>query len=106
MGGILIVDDRSESRGKTTRELVRYGYPVRTLCDAADADKEIGTFAPDMVLINRQPDSFDSIALFLTLREKYPHIPVLLYVLKSQTALKSLNQAIAMAFRERKKAAA
>jgi DNA-binding NtrC family response regulator len=106
MGGILIVDDRSDSRMKTIKELKNYGYQIKSLVDARYADKEIDSTMPDMVLINRQPDTFDSISLFLQLREKYPQIPVMLYVLKSDTALKSLNQAIAMAFKERRPAAA
>lgn len=106
MAGILIVDDSCDSRMRTMRELENYGYRIRALSDARLAHEMIELSRPELVLVNRQPTNFDSISLFLSIREKFPHIPAMLYVLKSDTALKSLNQAVTMAFKERKGAVA
>lgn len=105
MNDILVVDDNPDSRIRTIRELKSYGYRINSLSDARYADNMIHSTRPGMVLVNRQPLTFDSYSLFLGIREKYPEIPVMLYALKSDTGLKSLHQAVAMAFRERKAAA-
>ena len=106
MAGILIVDDSSDTRMRTIRELENYGYRIRALSDARLAHEMIEVSRPDLVLVNRQSVDFDSVSLFLDIREKFPHIPVMLYVLKTDTALKSLNQAVTMAFKERRAARA
>jgi len=105
MNEILVVDDNPDSRMRTIKELKSYGYQTSFLSDARYADNMIRSTRPGMVLVNRQPLRFDSYSLFLGIREKYPEIPVMLYALKSDTGLKSLNQAVAMAFRERKASA-
>lgn len=104
MNGILVIDDSTDSRMRVVKALKGYGYHVDTLTDAHYADQMISSAIPDLVLINRQPLSFDSISLFLRLREMYPETAVMLYALKSETAVNSLNQAISMAFKETKAA--
>lgn len=105
MNGILVIDDSTDSRMRVVKALKAYGYHIDTLVDARYADQMISSAAPGLILINRQPISFDSISLFLRLREIYPETAVMLYALKSETAVNSLNQAISMAFKERKAAA-
>ena len=100
MAGILIIDDRPDTRLKTIEELKKYGYRIHAQADASRGEEAIGSDLPGLVLINRHMVSVDSVSLFLQIKEKYPQLPVMLYALKSDTALKSLNQAITMAFRE------
>lgn len=102
MNGILVIDDSTDSRMRVVKTLKAYGYHIDTLADARYADQMISSAAPDLVLINRQPLSFDSISLFLRIREMYPETAVMLYALKSETAVNSLNQAVSMAFKERR----
>ncbi|MGM0452500.1 MAG: hypothetical protein ACQERN_04995 [Thermodesulfobacteriota bacterium] len=60
---------------------------------------------PAMVLINRQPLRFDSVTVFMHLKEKYPAMPVLRYALQSDTAIDSLPQVVAMVLQEKEKKA-
>lgn len=109
MGIILVIDDQPHTQMHVIRTLKGFGYRIKTLSDAALSemnalDRMIEKIRPTMVLINRQPIGFDSISVFMHLKEKNPSLPVLLYALKSDTAIESLSQAISMVLNEREKA--
>lgn len=97
---ILIIDDQPFTRINVITALRDSGYKIRTVSNAALTDRIIYSVKPDLILVNRQPDMFDSIPVFMGIKEKYPEIPVLLYALKSDTGIRNLKQAITMAFRE------
>lgn len=102
---ILIIDDHPFSRMDALEALKNSGYKVRTLTNAELTEQMIEAVKPDLVLINRQPDSFDSVQIFMAIKEKYPFLPVMQYALKSDTAIRSLQQSIRMAMNEARTAA-
>lgn len=97
---ILIIDDQPSTRFQVAEAIKEYGYYIKTLSNPAHAEKVIRETDPDLVLLNRQPHGFDSISFFMHLKDTYPKLPVLLYALRSDTAVKSLKHTVAMAFKE------
>ena len=97
---ILVIDDQPHTKMHVLHAIRDLGYKIKTLSNPKLTDRMIEVVAPDLVLINRQPDGFDSIPVFMGIKDRYPNLPVLLYALKSDTAIRSLTQAIAMAFHE------
>lgn len=76
------------------------GYKLRTVSNPMLTEPIIKAVNPVLILVNRQPDLFDSIPVFMKIKEDFPQIPVLLYALKNETGVRSLKHAIKMAFQE------
>lgn len=96
MTTILVVDDQQNKR-KLVIDALIHRYQVAGTNQPDQTGAIINKLQPSIILINRLSMSFNSINHFLTIKNQYPKIPVLLYALQCPDALKTLKQAISMA---------
>ncbi|MBL7180391.1 MAG: response regulator [Pseudomonadota bacterium] len=94
MASILIVDDHPHVRKLVSKGLAAEGYRITAIDDAALTWEHIQALAPDLVLLNCLSERFDSFALLVDIKSRYPKYPVLVYVIQHVDAMVSLKQAI------------
>lgn len=67
---ILIVDDEENIRLLFREELQEDGYEVDVAADAAEAEKKIGVFCPDLITLDIKMPGIDGIEFLRRLKEK------------------------------------
>ena len=86
-GTVLLVEDNPEVAGASTGLLEQLGYTVRWVPNAEDALNAIEFNGIDVVFSDIvMPGRMDGIGLARTIRQKYPHLPVLLVTGYSEAA--------------------
>ena len=101
MTTILLVDDHLFKRKKII-EALSNRYEFAEIDHPNPTSMMIKKVEPSMILINKLSFSFDPLTLFFNIKELYPKMPVLFYVLNGPDAIKTLEQAIFMALGEKK----
>jgi len=91
---VLIVDDHPQESKLLTRELTVDGYQVKVIDKADMIWINISVHEPDLVLLNCIPDKFESFELLVNIKEVYPHLPVLVYIINSIDALVDLKETV------------
>jgi PAS domain S-box-containing protein len=88
-GTVLLVEDNPDVAGASGELLQQLGYTVRWVADASSALQEIELNGIDIVFSDIvMPGGMDGIVLAQTIREKHPHLPILLTTGYSQAAHK------------------
>jgi nitrogen regulation protein NR(I) len=75
---ILIVDDEESVRRSIADVLADEGHRPVLAAGADEADREIATALPDLVLLDVAMPGRDGLALLESLRSAYPHLPVVM----------------------------
>lgn len=90
---ILVVDDDTAILDAISMILIQYGYNVVTLSNAAETQKTIQSFRPDLLLIDMLLRGFDgrSITKEIKQNSQTQHIPVVMMA-AHPTALNSVSQ--------------
>jgi CheY-like chemotaxis protein len=88
-GTVLVVEDNPEVVEVSASMLKELGYEVHAVADAAAALEAVGRQSFDLVVSDIvMTGGLDGIALARTLRDRNPHLPVLLVTGYSETAAK------------------
>jgi PAS domain S-box-containing protein len=74
---ILVVDDDPDVRSFITASLEELGYDVRSACDGAAALESLGTFEPDLVVIDYLMPGMSGAEVATAMRELRPQQPIL-----------------------------
>jgi CheY-like chemotaxis protein len=86
-GTVLLVEDNPDVAGASGELLQQLGYTVRWVADANSALQEIELNGIDIVFSDIvMPGGMDGIVLAQTIRQKHPHLPILLTTGYSQAA--------------------
>ena len=100
MTTLFVVDDNPDKRRSVIMALSDR-YTIEDTDQPDQALMAIETRKPAMVLINQTAFGFNANSLFLHIKERYPKMPVLLYVLREPDATRTLKQTISMALKEK-----
>ncbi len=73
---ILVIDDADDVRVLVERQLERLGYAADGAADGVEGLERVAQLRPDLVLCDLRMPRLDGLGVLSALREKYPHIPV------------------------------
>lgn len=94
MARILLISDRFEFIRRITKALAVEGHIAEAVERPLAALENITARTPDLVLIDRLSDGFESFEVLLDLKSRFFLLPVLVYVLKPGDTAEQLQQTI------------
>ena len=97
MATILIVDDQPVILDLVKSALRDEGHDIVTIESPVGIEHQIDALDPDLILLDRMANSFNSFDLLLELKLQYPKLPVMVYILQKMVDLDRLKQSLAYA---------
>jgi len=97
MATFLIVDDQHVLLDLMTKALQDEDHNVTAVNSAVGIKRQIDAMKPDLVLLGRLANGFNSFDLLLELKMQRPKLPVLVYALQKMSDLDRLKQSMAYA---------
>lgn len=97
MASIMIVDDQPVLLDLVTKALRDEGHEVVEVNSGAGIERQIDALLPDLILLGRLANSFNSFDLLLELKLQRPKLPVMVYSLEKMSDLDRIKQSLAYA---------
>lgn len=85
-GRVLVVDDDPAIRTSLSRALELEGYSLETAADGNEALSRIGTFAPDVVVLDLMMPNVDGLSVCRVLRSEGNKVPILMLTARTETS--------------------
>ncbi|MCF8110843.1 MAG: hypothetical protein K9J85_05085 [Desulfobacteraceae bacterium] len=94
MASILILDNQQNRRQRLARYLSEAGHTICSICDSdVFSLRDLSGF--DLAIVNFYPDAPRTWDFYRRIKNKYKHLPVVVYLENNFDALRSLKQVIA-----------
>jgi two-component system response regulator MprA len=85
-GRVLVVDDDPAIRTSLSRALALEGYTVDTAVDGNAALSQVGSFAPDVIVLDLMMPNVDGLSVCRVLRSEGNRIPILMLTALTETS--------------------